>query len=113
MSLILLTLPLITALVLWFSPDNVSADPKKKGEEDLKHSLFKKALILTLLNLFHSLLMLHLYDPNVTNFQFKLGLGNQLIGGIDGISLWLIILVNLIIPIVILNSWKVIGKKGI
>ena len=55
--------------------------------------------------------MLHFYDPNVTNFQFQLIIGNQLIGGIDGISIWLIILVNLIIPIVILNSWKVIGKK--
>lgn len=57
--------------------------------------------------------MLHLYDPNVTNFQFKLEIGNKLIGGIDGISIWLIILVNLIIPIVILNSWKIIGKKDI
>lgn len=108
MSLILLTLPLITALILWFSPVSETGSYK-----ELKHSLFKKALILTLLNLFHSLLMLHFYDPNVTNFQFKLVIGNQLIGGIDGISLWLIILVNLIIPIVILNSWKVIGKKDI
>jgi len=111
MSLILLTLPLITALVLWFSPSKMNRSAPLQGEE-LKHSLFKKALILTLLNLFHSLLMLHFYDPNVTNFQFKLAKGNQLIGGIDGISLWLIILVNLIIPIVILNSWKVIGKKS-
>jgi NADH:ubiquinone oxidoreductase subunit 4 (subunit M) len=99
MSIILLTLPLITILIIWFSPIT---------DETAKHSLFKKTLIATLLNLFHSLLMLHFYDPNVTNFQFKLVIGNQLIGGIDGISLWLIILVNLIIPIVILNSWKII-----
>lgn len=72
MSLILLTLPLITALVLWFSPSNRSAEALNSGSEEFKHSLFKKALILTLLNLFHSLLMLHFYDPNVTNFQFKL-----------------------------------------
>ena len=45
MSLILLTLPLITALVLWFSP---AAAVEAADQSDQKHSLFKKALILTL-----------------------------------------------------------------
>lgn len=55
--------------------------------------------------------MLHLYDPNLSNFQFQLSFfNNAIIGGIDGISIWLILLVNLIVPIVILNSWKIQGK---
>jgi NADH:ubiquinone oxidoreductase subunit 4 (subunit M) len=55
--------------------------------------------------------MLHLYDSNVSNFQFQLKLNETIIGGIDGISIWLKLLVNLIIPIVILNSWKNINKE--
>lgn len=42
------------------------------------------------------------------NFQFQLTLFGIILGGLDGISLWLIFLVNLIIPIVILDSWKTI-----
>ncbi len=55
--------------------------------------------------------MLHLYDSNVSNFQFQLNFNEIIIGGIDGISIWLILLVNIIIPIVILNSWKNINKE--
>lgn len=40
MSLILLTFPLISALILWFSPIDET--------DKIKHSLFKKALIATL-----------------------------------------------------------------
>ena len=49
-----------------------------------------------------------LFDSNISNFQFKFEVLGLLIGGIDGISIWLIFLVNLIIPIVILDSWKTI-----
>jgi NADH:ubiquinone oxidoreductase subunit 4 (subunit M) len=36
----------------------------------------------------------------------------MLIGGIDGISIWLIFLVNKIIPIVLLDSWKTIKGEN-
>ncbi len=53
--------------------------------------------------------MILAYDPNISNFQFQIQLFGLLIGGLDGISIWLIFLVNLIIPIVILDSWKTIN----
>ena len=53
--------------------------------------------------------MILAYDPNISNFQFQFELLGLLIGGLDGISIWLIFLVNLIIPIVILDSWKTIN----
>lgn len=56
-------------------------------------------------------MLLHLYDSNVGNFQFTYTYNNIQLIGIDGISIWLILLVNKIIPIVILNSWKKQGAK--
>ncbi len=98
MSKILLLMPLFGILLLWF---------------DNKNRIQYTGLIITQINLMHTQIMLHLYDPNVSTFQFQQKLGETQIGGIDGISIWLILLVNLIIPIVILNAWKVIGKKDI
>jgi proton-translocating NADH-quinone oxidoreductase chain M len=69
----------------------------------------KFTLIATLLNLVHILIIVLLYDSEVSNFQFQLTFFGIIIGGIDGLSLWLILLVNLIIPIVILDSWKTIN----
>jgi len=41
------------------------------------------------------------FEPNMSNFQYQLDILGLLVGGIDGISIWLIFLVNLIIPIVL------------
>ena len=91
-------MPIVGIILLWFGENN-------------RKRIQKIGLIVTQINLQHTQIILHLYDPNVSNFQFQLKLGETKIGGIDGISIWLILLVNLIIPIVILNSWKVQGKK--
>ena len=48
---------------------------------------------------------MHYFDPSTAVFQFQT-LG---IFGIDGISLWLIWLVNMLMPIVILSSWKAVN----
>lgn len=49
MSLILLTMPLITILVLWFSSNNNNeSDQTSASLNFLRNSLFNKALILTL-----------------------------------------------------------------
>ena len=53
--------------------------------------------------------MIIAYDSNVSNFQYQFEALGLLVGGLDGISIWLIFLVNLIIPIVILDSWKTIN----
>jgi hypothetical protein len=46
-------------------------------------------------------MMILAFEPNLSNFQFQFNILGLLIGGIDGISIWLIFLVNLIIPIVL------------
>jgi len=55
------------------------------------------ALAFSILNLIHTLFIMHLFDPTTAAFQFQAW---GLIG-IDGISLWLIWLVNMLMPIVL------------
>jgi len=88
-SFILLSTPLIAIFLLFF-----------KNFINEKNEL-KIALSLTLLNLFHILMKILLFDSNVSNFQYQFNILGFLIGGLDGISIWLIFLVNLIIPIVL------------
>jgi hypothetical protein len=57
--------------------------------------------MVTLLNLFHILMKILAFEPNLSNFQYQFDILGLLVGGIDGISIWLIFLVNLIIPIVL------------
>lgn len=98
MSQILLLMPLVGIILLWFGDNN-------------KNRILYTSLIITQMNLMHTQLMLHLYDSNVSNFQFQLKFNEVLVGGIDGISIWLILLVNKVNPIVILNSWKNINQE--
>lgn len=60
---------------------------------------------LSLLNFLHSTILLLLFDPLNPNFQF-LFIFNGSLFGIDGISLWLIWLTNLLLPIILLQSYK-------
>jgi len=71
-------------------------------------SITRFALLTTILNFVLVLVLLHFYDSSSAGFQYKLYIGDRLFGGLDGISLWLIFLVNLITPIVILSSWRTI-----
>lgn len=89
MSLILLITPLIGILLLFF------ANFKNKKNELLI------ALFITLFNLLHILIIILLFDSNISHFQFQINILGFIIGGLDGISIWLIFLVNLIIPIVL------------
>lgn len=57
-----------------------------------------------ILNLIHTLLIASLFDPSTAAFQFQ----DFGIVGIDGISLWLIQLVNVIMPIVLLSTYKAV-----
>lgn len=93
-SLLLFLLPLL-AISLLFITNN-------------KKTMLINTLVLTILNLLVIIIALLYYDPNISNFQFKLILFDKLLGGLDGISIWLILLVNLIIPIVVLDAWKTI-----
>jgi proton-translocating NADH-quinone oxidoreductase chain M len=72
-----------------------------------KLHIFYIALIGSILNLIQILILFENYDFNNSLFQFKTF---NLIG-IDGLSLWLILLVGILLPIILLNiSYKKINK---
>jgi len=62
-------------------------------------------LVLSILNFLHLLWIMILFDSSGTTYQFQY---DNFIG-LDGISLWLVWLVNIIKAIVILNDKEKIG----
>ncbi len=98
--LLLLTLPLQGIVKLWFNPKETDKEKEKKEK--------MISLSVTIQNLLHIQILILVYDPNISNFQFQLIKDGTVIGGLDGISIWLVFLVNLIIPIVLQDSWKTI-----
>lgn len=84
------------------------------GEEDLNLALFQKekmkkiALATSLLNLFVSIIMWYQFDSNSTDYQFVYEF-NQLNFchfhvGLDGISLYFVLLTTFITPLCILSN---------
>ena len=74
-----------------------------------QQSTLRQRFILTLmqctLNQFQTQSLILLFDNQTSGFQYKTQLGG-ITQGIDGFSLWLIFLVNQIIPVVIQGSYK-------
>ena len=85
---------------------------KSKKSLEVGKSYIKIGLVFTIKNLLYTQILQHLYDPNISNFQFQLFIFGKLVGGLDAISQWQILLVNLITPIVIQNSWKTIKQDA-
>ena len=127
-SLMLLLLPLQGIMFICLTPLSsaaskayapVSGEKTQLSGHTFNQSLeigrkyIKIGLVFSIQNQLLTLIQQHLYDPNISNFQFQLYLFGKIIGGLDGISQWLIALVNLITPIVILNSWKTIGLDAV
>jgi NADH:ubiquinone oxidoreductase subunit 4 (subunit M) len=130
LSLPLLLFPLLGILFIW------KATPPKDSSEYIPHPIISGTgkilqlkfveksnlnpeglvnthaipLLLSILNLVHTLILMFLHQSTTGGFQFQLVIFDRLIAGIDGISLWLILLVNIIIPIVILNNWS---RRGV
>ena len=59
----------------------------------------------SLINFAHSTLLQHYFDFNNSNYQFLFSIKGHLFG-IDGISIWLIWLTNLLMPILYQQSYK-------
>ena len=97
-------LPMVGAMVLLLIP------------RDLTQGLFKTALLFTTLTFIWSLKVLWYFDPAKGEMQFEERLswvptyGIEYILGIDGISLFLVLLTTLLGPIVILASWTIFKK---
>lgn len=75
------------------------------------------AMAFSFVQLALSFVMLGMFDPNLTGLQMvekyvwigRFGVNYFL--GVDGISLWLVLLTTVLMPIVILGSWSSIDKK--
>ncbi len=101
---ILLAIPVLGAGLLVFAPRRHS------------RALFALALLASTLNFLWSLKILALFDANngemqlVEHIAWMPAFGIQYIVGIDGISLFLVLLTTLLMPIAILASWSVQDK---
>ena len=97
--------PLVLGVILLFFP----AEPVKIPQ--------RVAFLFSLLPFCFSLVMLNQFDPSVGELQLtetvewmpSLGIYYSL--GVDGFSLWLIILTTLLTPVVILGSWTDIRHR--
>ena len=100
---VLLLLPVAGALGLTLFPRSA------------KNAVKLGALAITLVNFLASLLLLPAFDSALSDMQFVeklpwISAGNFIINyhvGIDGISLWLVILTTLLMPLSVLGSWSV------
>jgi proton-translocating NADH-quinone oxidoreductase chain M len=101
----LVLLPLVGSLVISFMPASSERAIKVGG------------LVISSLTFILSLFAWIFFDPSSTKFQFVydapwLGTSNiHLILGIDGISLFFVILTTFLIPICLLAGWKSIEKQ--
>ena len=89
----LLILPLVGLFLI-----NISRNP------------WKMSLIISILQIIHTTFILIIFDSNQSEFQFQEIIKDITIG-IDGISIWLIWLINLLTPILILSSYKSIKSN--
>lgn len=103
MLLSLLLSPLVSMVLIFFLA--------KKAVE-----IVYTALYFSILSLIQILIIFYYFDPNSSLFQFFFispfsNDSSSLLLGIDGISLWLLWLVNMLMPIVILSSYKAIPSN--
>ncbi|MBM4265961.1 MAG: NADH-quinone oxidoreductase subunit M [Deltaproteobacteria bacterium] len=104
LSLILFS-PLVLGLILLFVPSEPVQIPQRT------------AFVFSLVPFFFSLWMLARFDPSIGELQLTetvswmptLGITYSL--GVDGFSIWLILLTTLLTPVVILGSWTDIRKR--
>ena len=102
----LLIVPLIGSLLLLLIPEN-----NRQNEEKMKVI----ALSTSLVNLFISILLWIQFDSSVSDYQFILEFNElsfcHLNIGVDGISLYYVLLTTFITPIALLSNYKNIYKN--
>lgn len=96
-------LPIVFALILLIWPNERTLRPL--------------ALVFSVLEFLVSLLMVHLFDPTTANLQMVENhlwierFGIRYFLGVDGISLWLVMLTTFLLPVTILASWNAIEER--
>jgi NADH-quinone oxidoreductase subunit M len=105
----LILLPLLGALIILLSGRDGSDQPANEARYI--------ALLTTLVTFFVSLALWHGFDNSTADFQFVekhdwfAGLNINYYVGIDGISLFLVLLTTFLMPICILCSWESITER--
>ncbi|MBC87604.1 MAG: Fe-S-binding domain-containing protein [Bdellovibrionaceae bacterium] len=100
---VLIFLPLVYALIVWMMPNDRAVRYSSLG-----FSIF---------HLGYTLAFLGGFDSATASLQFVervmwvKGAGIEYFLGMDGISLWLIVLSNFLVPLIVLGSWTSIEKK--
>src|SRR6185436_14974310 len=83
-----------------------------RGEEGLHRGL---ALTTALVTFVVSLFLLSGFDPSGWNFvvdkEWISSLGVHYKLGVDGISLWLVLLTTFLMPVVLLSTWSSVSRK--
>ena len=114
MSILLSTIiliPIIGSLLILISPESEIEQGKYHKSLNIKQI----ALITSLINLFISLFIWYQFDSNTTQYQFVSEF-NQLIFchlnfGVDGISLYFVLLTTFITPIALLSNYNNINHN--
>jgi NADH-ubiquinone oxidoreductase chain 4 len=115
LSLIII-IPILGSLALLFiNINNVSNNSLSFNNSQIK--LKQVALITSLINFFISLLIWFNFDSNISQYQFVLEIKQlelfDLNFGIDGISLYFVLLTTFVTPIALLSNYSnIIGKEA-
>jgi len=106
----LVVVPIVGAVLLMLVPDG---EDHGRGERLVKSI----ALIVSLLVFGETLLLWSRFDPSIADFQFvervdwipAFGIAYKV--GVDGISLFLIVLTGFLTPLALLGSWQSVHKR--
>jgi len=127
MIFLLLIVPLIGVLLLLLEPSFsqyntsynestlISSVPREASSTGSKERIKRIALLASLINFFISIILWFQFDPNSANYQFVSDFGSMISYsdslnfchfhvGIDGISLYFVLLTTFITPICILSN---------
>src|SRR3981189_1970463 len=102
---LLILIPIIGSLLLIpISPENNNSSYSEENKNQMK----RIALTTSLINLFISLFIWYQFDSNTTQFQFVSEFNQlnfcHLNFGIDGISLYFVLLTTFVTPIALLSN---------
>ena len=114
--LVLLLIPLAGLLIIastTYNNENYSNEVTLRGDKDTK--MKSVALNTSICTLFVSLIMFALFDFSSNQFQFvqeyhEIGLFNLYLG-VDGVSIYFVLLTTLIMPIALLSNWTSISSN--
>ena len=110
MITLLLLIPIIGSLILLFIPESTSSVISIQTQQSNQIKMKKIALITSLINLFLSLFIWFQFDSNQTQYQFVSEFNQlnfcHLNFGIDGISLYFVLLTTFVTPVALLSNYS-------